>query len=76
VDVVAQLAQDRPERAGGDVVGEQARKDDDGVAVTVRESLHQGAGGEVEAVVRDGAAGLAEVERKRRTVVLPPAAMS
>ena len=32
---------------------------------------HQRASGQVEAVIRDGAAGLAEVERERWTVVLP-----
>ncbi len=59
VDVVAQLAQDRAQRAGGDVVGQQAGQHQDGVAVAAREAGHQRAGGEVEAVVGDRAAGLA-----------------
>ena len=68
--VVAQLPQHGAEGAGGYVVGEQAGQDEDGVTVPARKARQQGAGGQIEAVVRDGAAGLGEVQRERRTVVL------
>jgi hypothetical protein len=66
---VAQLAKNGAQRAGGDVVGEQARQDEHGVAVAPGEARHQRAGGQVEAVVRHRAPGLAHEQRECGAVV-------